>query len=420
MRLLFFVLVLAAGLFAAADEMLSPFIVDHAIQYTRAHTGLPCPTALTLVKTERPCLMHGDTMFVPKALWGFNVTNDYRLHFYAAGELYFELQRRAEGETGAADFFRHAGRAADFALGYIASLGTTDSLLNFLILREYAARPLDDAKLWPIIARDCVIDSLRYPCFLAALHAWRCDSTLGEQWIAGKRPDYAIRSVEQSPSGFRRITLELSLTNKGTLQAPVTLLLDFSKGDSLIRLPGFSGDTLIRMTLNRTLLKAILDPFCQVPDADPSNQQFISPEFIGKKRALTFLTLLLWNLLALTVAFAVMGIFGFFIRRLARLFHSNNPLWTALFVLMVILIKTGLPVMIYGFNLWGLVYLITSIASSENALWMSASLTLAFLGLYYAFQKDGAVMSKMSVYSAFLALVACLEPFLCYIGLLLL
>ncbi|MFH0921917.1 MAG: hypothetical protein V1913_16335 [Fibrobacterota bacterium] len=393
------------------------YIAGEALRHVRARTGSALPESVTVLKSPVPRLMDGDTLYVPEPLWGFNVTNDYRLHFFAAGVMAFEALRRTEGEGDAAAFFSRAGRASLLALGYIRTR-EKDAAIDYLIIREYVGKPLEASGVWPLIARDRLTDTLRYACYLKAVAAWQCDSLRADAWVNTLRqPDYAILGVDQRPTGFRRFRVSVRLTNKGDLAVPVALMLDGSRNDTLLRLPGFMGDTAVTLELNNTLLKAVLDPYRQVPDADESNQQFVSNEFLGKRRAFTLLALFLWDVISLSAAFGLMLFFGTFIHRLNLMFFSNHSLWTTLFVITAILIKTGLPVLLFGFNLWGLVFLIHSISGTASAVWLAASLGLASLGMYWAFRYDLVFMSKLSTFAGYMAAIAALEPFLCFLGL---
>lgn len=396
----------------SSEEAMSRFITSQITDSIRKQFPDLSPE-ITLIQTQDFKLFRNDTLYVPKAYWGFNSTNDYSLHFFVAFQLYFAaLQKSAPGSAEV--FFLNAGRALKSALTLLSSFEKKDSLSEGLTVYEFLYRPWVQSHPDLLIKRDYLNDSLRYDCMARAALSFRCDSTRLEEWIStNHQPDYAIQSVFQKPEGWRTFRNDVSIANKGDLAVPFQLLLDLNGRDSLITVKGFSQDTILSITTNSTLLKVIIDPYKTLFDKDESNQQFVSMEFHSKRKAYLMFTLLIWDIAALLIAFALMLLVGIFIHPVTALFYQNNPYWVALFLLLLIPIKLGFPFLFFGFSLWGLVYNIFYLTTNISRIWMTCSLVLSAILVYGVFQKDALNTNKLGTFVKYMLILAFVDPLFC-------
>ncbi len=397
----------------SSEDALTTYIVSQVLDSVKAHYPLECPERLFVIKTTGFRLLRNDTMYIPEEYWGFKTTNDYRLHFISSLLLNQQVLDKNSNENPEA-FFLNCGRALDKALDYVASLGKSDALLKGLMVYKYLYLPYKSNDPSIIISRDFKNDSSRFDCIAKAALCYRCDSTRISDWVyTEKKVDYRVVSVKQSPIGWKLFKVEVTLQNKGEMDVPFTLLLDFTNSDSLIQMNGFKSDTILKFTFQSTILKVIIDPYKKLFDLNESNQQAISTEFNMKRRGYLIITMLVWDIMALTLAFGVMLLLGIFIHSLTNLFYTNNNYWTALFILLFVAIKLGFPLFFFGFNMWGLVYNIFYITSRAGLLWLTFSCLLTSVIVYYAFQKDGVNMRNLGMFAKYMAGIAVLEPLLC-------
>jgi hypothetical protein len=396
----------------SSEDAMTFFVVSQVLDRAKTQYPAETPARLVAVKTEDFRLLRNDTLFVSAGDWGYKTTNDYRLHFYSAFQVYFNILSGQSGGS-AESFFMNAGRALDRALIYTASLEKKDSLVKGLTVYQYLYLPFMLKNPQVLIQRDYWNDTLQYDCLAKAALAYRCDSTRIADWIStGKSTDYAIVSVGQTPLGWKKFKVDITLRNNGSLDVPLSLLLDMSGKDTLLHLKGFTGDTLFAFTLTETLLKVIVDPYKTLFDTDESNQQFISAEFMAKRKAYLMLSLLVWNIAALSITFGLMLLLGIFIHSLTALFFNNNPYWCGIFVLLLIAVKLGFPFFFYGFTLWGLVYNVFYITTIISHIWLALSMALSAIAVYAAFQKDGVVIRRLGTFAYFMLALAFVEPLL--------
>jgi hypothetical protein len=404
-------------LFPSAEDALSSYIAGTVLEFAKNKFPLQCPDTLILVKTKNYRALNGNILYVPSDIWGYKTTNNYSLHFYTGILLFLNILQKQYGEKGPKDFFFNSGRASEYALQYIRTLEEKDSMLGNLMVYNYVFRPYADLRPDILICRDYTNDSLRFICIQKSILGYRCDSTAVDSWVfTNKNVNYAIMSVAQKPVSWKMFSIQIALKNKGELTVPFSLLLDFGRGDSTIRIGGFQNDTVIQVSTRQSLLKIVIDPEKKLFDVNEKDKSYISTEFSNKRKAYKLISILILDIISAASAIFILLFLGIFIQRLASLYFKDNLTWTCLFIALFLILKLSFPFILFGFNLWGFVYTINIISSTTSTAWIAVSGILVFATLYYLFVKDGAHMNSANSYCKYILTAILLEPFLCSLG----
>ncbi|OGJ90944.1 MAG: hypothetical protein A2268_09900 [Candidatus Raymondbacteria bacterium RifOxyA12_full_50_37] len=412
LQLLFIPLFLfSSRVFANEQDAMTAFIVKEALVFSRNNLPGTLPDSMVLVKTGGRKGMVKDTLCIPQDIWGFKTTNNYSLHFYTVFVIAFNtLFQLVEGERTARDFFFCAGKASDFALKYLNTF-EKDRMVNDLLMYNYVYQPYMTACRQIIISRDFKDSSRTYCCMLKSALAYRCDTSMVDEWISTtKYVDYGITRVAQKPIGWKKYEITVALRNFGSMAVPFEVLLDFDGGDTLLKVASFTGDTALTIRMNQSLLKVLLDPKKRLFDVKEDNQQYISWEFTSKRRVYKTLTLLLWDALASLSAFVLLLFLGIFIHPLTEVFYKRNPLWTGIYIFLFTGIKLSLPYMLYGFNMWGFVYIMHLIYYSANMVWIGGAGAGVFFLIYFLLKKDGVRFIRLETYMKYIAVSVFLNP----------
>ncbi len=397
---------------------LTKYITDNIRVFSEKELGNSVPAVIFPVKSNDRFGYSGDSLFVPLKYWGFSTTNSFGLHFYTCIHTFFEAYSKIDTLKNSESFFLNSGRASNAALRYINTLDK-GPLLNSLLIKEYVYIPLEKyAKSVSISDGFRSTDAGKYYSMLKSILYYRADSLNIKEWLnSDKETDYSIIEVKQKPTGWKKFDIDITLRNEGATRIPFELMVDLATGPKNIKINGFNGDTTILLTEKSSCLKVIIDPFMQIPDFNRKNQQFVSTEFSNRRRAYQAFAILIWNSLSAISAFLIILLSGIMIHSLTQLFYSNNTRWTALFVLLFMILKIAMPLLLVGFNMWGFVYLINVMAAKTNPLWMAVSLGSVSMLVYWVFTKDDVNMGKLSTFLKYLLVVIFAEPIVFSLGL---
>lgn len=397
---------------------LSKYIVEQVEIYQNSKSSVTSRSKLIPLKSENRYGISGDTLFIPKQYFGFSSTNNYGLHFYTSLFLNFEKYFKKDSIHSNESLFLNSGRASLKVLEY---LNTIDSgkVLNSLLIKEYVYSPLEKndqniefSKFMSYKEKNL------YLSILQSILYYRLDSLNFKSYLYDQNfIDYSIISVSQDPSAWKTFDIDIKLRNLGNSKLPFKLLLDLSNGSKEIDINGFEGDTIISLQENASVLKVIIDPYMQIPDFKRDNQQFVSSEFSNKRRAYQAFAALLWNFFSALVAFIILSLIGIMVHSVTHLFYSSNYKWVTVYVTLFVMLKVAMPLMLIGFNMWGFVYFINTLAVNSSTAWIMVSLSSVSLAVYWAFTKDGVNMEKLSTFMKYILVVIFLEPIIFSLGL---
>jgi len=398
---------------ATQEEALTSFMVSQVYDSVKVHFPGRFDKPLYLTRTEKLALLRNDTLFIPQEFWGYKSTNDNRLQFLAAIILYEKAFSLSRPDTCPENFFLNSGRAGEVALKTALAKEKDTLLLSALLLTRFVYAPLTESKVLPTISRDYGDERLKFKCMLLSYLNFRTDSTRVADWLDGThKVDYAITGVAQVPHSRKEFEITLSLRNLGNVAIPLECLVDMNGHDTLIRIAPFLKDSLVRLTLSSSVLKVVLDPYLKLYDVDKSNQQFVSMEFKNKRKAFLMVSMVIWNLLAAIISYALMLLAGIFIHRLTTLYFSNHIAWTAIFITVLVLVKAFLPAFFFGFTLWGLLYNLFFIESIVSPFILMCSTACMASLVYYAFRKDEANLKNVRVFVGYCVTFSMVEPLL--------
>ncbi|MBL8026334.1 MAG: hypothetical protein JNL74_07975 [Fibrobacteres bacterium] len=417
---LLLLMVLLPTLLAAEsqEDALTRYIVsivrDYGTKTFKDSLAVPNPV---LQKTSSIPRLEGDTLFVPEEYWGYKTTNDYRLHLCAGIILYQKaFEKTLAGDSGSHLFFKSSGLALELIIKYIKSQEKKDPILEPLLIRRFLLDPYAEALGRVVPSRDMNDSQLRFFSVLRCAIGYRCDTLYEDLWLnSSKRPSYGISGVIQKPGAIfgGKYEVSISLSNKGDAVCPVELMIDNSgKGDTLLKVGGFSNDTVITFQAESSILKVILDPAALHMESDLSDNQFVSDEFHRKRNVTAMVVMVIWNVLAAFVSFMVLMFAGFIIHRLSALYMNNHYVWTGIWFVIFLFVKLTLPFTLFGFNLWGFFHYMQYAYREIGQLWLICSAISAAFLTYYFSVKEGTSFIRYSAFFKWIMLFSFLEPLL--------